>query len=162
VDSINTNNNLINNIKNEAPKIEIDYNDPSDDEIKRIIDTFFNKYLYNKYDKAKEGKGQRFGFSIDNSHNNKDITIHNDNLYDTEVPKDEPELNVPWDEDDEPSQMHTQPKTQSKKEQKSDSKPKVQDLSGQSKWDNFYDLFLGGIKGKGPNIEIYDIPGGKK
>ncbi|WP_438340678.1 hypothetical protein [Mycoplasma sp. 125] len=166
VDLINTNNNLINNIKNEAPKIEIDYNDPSNDEIKRIIDTFFNKYLYNKYDKMKEGKGQRFGFSIDNSHNNKDITIHNDNLYDTEVPKDEPELNVPWDEDDEPSQMQTKPKTESKQkqEQKSESTSSKKEtiINEDTKWGDLYNLFSGGIQGHAPIIDIYDIPGGKK
>ncbi|MGX9359162.1 hypothetical protein [Mycoplasma sp. 2575] len=88
VDSINTNNNLINNIKNEAPKIEIDFGDPTNEEIKNVIDNFYYKNLYKHYDRSKEGK-QGFDFLLNND---KGIVLF----------PNEPEHNVPWDEDDEP------------------------------------------------------------
>ncbi|WP_444704792.1 hypothetical protein ACT1UH_02005 [Mycoplasma sp. 332] len=155
VDSINTNNNLINNIKNEAPKIEIDFGDPTNEEIKNVIENFYYKNLYKEYDKTKDDGNHGFDFPLDDaSYGDLDI-----------FSKNEKEHNEPWYEGDEPGiakPMQPSPKVQSKQEQKSDSKPKVQDLSGPSKWENIYNSFLNGINGKGPNIEIYGIPGEKK
>ncbi|WP_444705034.1 hypothetical protein ACT1UH_00470 [Mycoplasma sp. 332] len=103
VDSINTNNNLINNIKNEAPKIEIDFSDPTSEEIKNVIDNFYYKNLYKHYDRSKEGK-QGFDFPLDEG-GTFDFDVYPLDLPEENIPWEfyEPDHNQPWDEDDEPS-----------------------------------------------------------
>ncbi|MGX9373172.1 hypothetical protein [Mycoplasma sp. 3398] len=95
VDSINTNNNLINNIKNEAPKIEIDFSDPTNEEIKNVIDNFYYKNLYKEYDRTKDDGKHGFDFLDDGYTDLGVISMQNN----------EPDYNEPWDEDDEPGEL---------------------------------------------------------
>ncbi|WP_438340551.1 hypothetical protein [Mycoplasma sp. 125] len=59
-----------NAFKNIAPDIIFDYNEPSNEQIQKIINNYYNQYLYQKYDPSKEGEGIRFSFSLEEENKN--------------------------------------------------------------------------------------------
>ncbi|MGX9339798.1 hypothetical protein ACWXVM_00500 [Mycoplasma sp. 2261] len=67
-----------NAFKNIAPDIIFDYNEPSNEQIQKIVNNYYNQYLYQKYDPSKEEKGIRFSFSLEGQEYifNKDINVN--------------------------------------------------------------------------------------
>ncbi|WP_438340498.1 hypothetical protein [Mycoplasma sp. 125] len=59
-----------NAFKNIAPDIIFDYNEPSNEQIQKIVNNYYNQYLYQKYDPSKEGKGIRFSFLLEEENKN--------------------------------------------------------------------------------------------
>ncbi|MGX9358919.1 hypothetical protein [Mycoplasma sp. 2575] len=154
VDSINTNNNLINNIKNEAPKIEIDFGDPTNEEIKNVIENFYYKNLYKEYDKTKDDDNHGFDFPLDDAFYG-DLDIFSKN--------NEKEHNEPWYEDDEEAdKTSNNPIPPAVKQPEMQKNAKTQPKESTPNFDEIIKNLLQGISPYAPNIEIYDTPGEKK
>ncbi|MGX9389279.1 hypothetical protein [Mycoplasma sp. 327] len=96
-----TSSNILNGFK--GPKFEIDFNDPTNELIKKTIDNLYYKQWYKYYDKSKDdGKQHAFDFPLEDDYIENELDIFPSNEPESSEPWEtyEPEHNSPWEWDE--------------------------------------------------------------